>query len=225
VSRFGSDDPAHRVMSAKALATVLHLHRGTPYVYQGDELGMTNTVLRTIDDCRDVESVNAYREMVAGGTDPDDAMARIRHKSRDNARTPMQWDDSEHAGFTTGQPWLPANPNHTEINAADQRRDPDSVFHHYRRLIALRHDDPVVAHGDFTMLLPEHEQVYAFERRLDSRRLLVVANLSDRDGVLADVPEAADWAGAELVLGNAGEPADHRRIVLGPWEARVLRRD
>jgi oligo-1,6-glucosidase len=224
VSRYGDDRPEHRVRSAKALATVLHLHRGTPYVYQGDELGMTNTVLRTIDDCRDIESVNAYREMVAGGTDPDDAMERIRYKSRDNARTPMQWDDSEHAGFTTGSPWLAANPNHTEINAAAQRTDPDSVFHHYRQLIALRHDDPVVAHGDFTMLLPEHEQVYAFERRLGDRRLLVVANLSDHDGVVADVPEAAEWAAAELVLGNAGEPADHDRIVLGPWEARILRR-
>ncbi len=219
VSRYGDDSPAHRVRSATALATVLHLHRGTPYVYQGDELGMTNAPFRDIDDTRDLESRNAYRDLVAAGRSPEDAMAAIRHKGRDNARTPMQWDATEHAGFTTGTPWLDVNPNHVEINVAAQEGDPDSVLEHHRRLIALRHDDPVVAHGDFTMLLPDDERVYAFARRLDDTELLVVANLSSDGGVVADLPE--DWLGADVVLANAPAGAG---FALGPWEARVLRR-
>ena len=155
VSRYGDDAPEHRVASAKALATVLHLHRGTPYVYQGDELGMTNTAIASVDHLRDIESLNAYGDLLASGVEPEAALAVIRAKSRDHARTPMQWDASAHAGFTTGTPWIEANPNHAEINAAAQVGDPDSVFEHYRRLIALRHDEPVVAHGDFTMLLPD----------------------------------------------------------------------
>ena len=224
VSRFGDDSPAHRARSAKALATVLHLHRGTPYIYQGDELGMANAPFRGIDDIRDLESRNAYGAAVARGVDPEQAMAAIRHKGRDNARTPMQWDASEHAGFTTGTPWLAVNPDHAEVNAAAQVGDPDSVFAHHQRLIALRHEDPVVAHGDFTLLLREHEQVHAFVRRLDGRELLVVANLSSEDGVVADVPDAAGWAASELVLTNADGLPQEGRIVLGPWEARVHRR-
>jgi oligo-1,6-glucosidase len=136
----------------------------------------------------------------------------------------MQWDASAHAGFTTGTPWLAVNPNHVEVNAAAQVDDPDSVFAHHRALIALRHEDAVVAHGDFTMLLPDDERVYAFERRLDGRRLLVVANLSDEPS-RASVPEEEQWAAAEVVLrsGPTAEGAD-AEITLGPWEARILRR-
>ena len=223
VSRFGSDDPAHRVRSAKALATVLHLHRGTPYVYQGDELGMTNTVFDSVDDFRDIESLNHYRSAVEAGESHDEVMAALRYKSRDNARTPMQWDDSPHAGFTESDPWLPANPNHTEINAAAQVDDPDSVFSHYQRLIALRHDEPAVVHGSFHMLLPDDEQVYAFTRAHAGTELLVVANLSSDDRIKPDLTEAGDWSGAELVLGNvAGSAASD--VPLGPWEARIYRR-
>jgi oligo-1,6-glucosidase len=140
--------------------------------------------------------------------------------SRDNARTPVQWDASPSAGFTTGTPWLDVNPDHVEWNAAAQRRDPGSVFAHYKRLIALRHDLPVVALGDFTMLLPEHEVVYAFTRATDDDRLLVVCNLSSSGQPLAELlPEAL---GAELVLGNL-PLAGHDPAVLRPWEARVLR--
>jgi oligo-1,6-glucosidase len=224
VSRFGDDSAAHRVRSAKALATVLHLHRGTPYIYQGDELGMANAPFRDIHDTRDIESHNAYRAAVARGVDPEEAMAAIRYKGRDNARTPMQWDATEHAGFTTGRPWLEVNPDHVVVNAAAQVDDPDSVFSHHQRLVALRHDEPVVAHGDFTILLREHEQVHAFLRRLDGCELLVVANMSSDDGVVADLPDAAEWAASELVLTNAGTPREQDRIVLGPWEARVHRR-
>ena len=171
VSRFG-DDGEHRVRAAKMLGTVLHLHRGTPYVYQGEELGMTNFPFASIDDFRDIESLRHYAE--AG----DEALPALRAASRDNARTPMQWDDSPHAGFTTGEPWLAVNPNFEEINAEAARADPDSVFHHYRALIALRHTEPAVALGSFSMLLEDDERVYAFTRRLDDVELLVLGNFS-----------------------------------------------
>src|SRR4051794_4590518 len=217
VSRFGDDRPEHRVRSAKLLATVLHMHRGTPYVYQGEELGMTNAPFDRIEDFRDIESLNHHAEAVAAGVPEDEVLAGLRTMGRDNARTPMQWDATEQAGFTSGVPWIPVNPNHTEINAAAEVADPDSVLHHYRRLIELRHAEPVVAHGDFTMLLPDDERVYAFTRRLGGTELLVLANFSAEPAPVA-LPEA----GGELVLGNyadAGEPLELR-----PWEARILRR-
>jgi oligo-1,6-glucosidase len=220
VSRFG-DDGAWRERSAKLLGTVLHLHRGTPYVYQGEELGMTNAPLRGIDDFRDIESLNHFGIAVAGGADPAAVLASMRPMSRDNARTPMQWDASEHAGFTRGTPWIAVNPNHTEINAQAAVADPDSVFHHYRRLIELRHSEPAVADGDFTMLLPDDERVYAFTRRLGDTELLVVANFSGEPAT-ADVPGAAAWAASELVIANVPAPADG--LALQPWEARVYRR-
>ena len=230
VSRFGSDAPAYLAASAKALTTVLHLHRGTPYLYQGEELGMTNFPFAGIADFVDLESVNHYAEAVAAGQDPQRILAALRRKGRDNARTPMQWDASEHAGFTTGTPWLAVNPNYPHINAADQVQDPDSVFAHTRAVIALRHTLPVVAHGDFTMLLPQDERVYAFERALGEDRILVVANLSGDAAVPAPVPEAAQWAAAPVLLASGGknsgasEPALDCPIILGPWECRVLRR-
>jgi oligo-1,6-glucosidase len=189
------------------LATVLHLHHGTPYVYQGEELGMTNFPFAGIEDFHDIESLNHYAE---AGTD---SLPALRARGRDNARTPMQWDGSQHAGFTTGTPWLAVNPNHMEINAEAQRRDPGSVFHHYRRLIELRHSEPAVAHGDFTMLLEEDERVYAFTRRLDEVELLVLGNFSAEE-VPIDVP---GWEDAEVVIGEPGEG-------LRPWEGRVYRR-
>jgi oligo-1,6-glucosidase len=217
VSRFGDDSPRYRRDSATCLATLLHLHRGTPYVYQGEEIGMANYPFSGIGDFRDVESLNQYAAAVAAGQDEAQVLASLRAMSRDNARTPVQWDDSPSAGFTTGTPWLPVNPDCAEWNAAAQRDDPHSVLAHYRRLIALRRSDDVVALGDFTMLLPEHDDVYAFTRSLGGRTLLVACNLSRRPYPLAGLlPEAV---GAELVLGNlpTSDPA-----VLAPWEARVL---
>jgi oligo-1,6-glucosidase len=217
VSRFGDDSPQYRRDSATCLATLLHLHRGTPYVYQGEELGMANHPFAGIEEFRDVESLNHYATAVAGGADPDEVLAALRSRSRDNARTPVQWDASPSAGFTTGTPWLPVNPDHGEWNAAAQRDDPHSVLAHYRRLIALRHGDDVVALGDFTMLLPEHEEVYAFTRSLAGRTLLVVCNVGRTAYRLAELlPKAV---GAALVLGNlpSSDPA-----VLTAWEARVL---
>ncbi len=222
VSRFG-DDGEFRVQSAKLLATVLHLHRGTPYVYQGEELGMTNIGFESGDDFADIESVNFYREAVAAGRSPADILPGMRAMSRDNARTPVQWTAGDNAGFTTGTPWFRVNPNHTEINAEAELANPDSVFHHYRKLIELRHTEPTVAVGDFTMLLATDPTIYAFTRSLDATTLLVLANFS---GETAAVPIGdeidAGWADAELVIGNY--PADSGGWTLRPWEARVLRR-
>ena len=221
VSRFG-DDGRWRVRAAKMLGTVLHLHRGTPYIYAGEEIGMTNAPFASIEHFRDIESLNHYAEAVAAGAAPGDVLAALRRMGRDNARTPMQWDASDHAGFTTGTPWIAVNPNHAEINVEAARADPDSVLHHYRRLIELRHTEPAVAHGDFTMRMADDDAVYAFTRRHGDVELLVLGNFT---GAEAAAPEAAAWAGAELVLGNAPPPATAEgHGTLGPWEARVYRR-
>ncbi|GAA1929661.1 glycoside hydrolase family 13 protein [Nocardioides marmoribigeumensis] len=225
VSRFG-DDGEFRVESAKLLATVLHLHRGTPYVYQGEELGMTNVPFADASSFRDIESVNYFRDATGRGLLAEEVLDALRIGSRDNARSPMQWDASPHGGFTTGEPWAPVHPNHTEVNAEQALGDPDSVFHHYRRLVELRHTDPVVAEGDFTMLLPEDPVVYAFTRSLEGTTLLVVANFGGSVHTVEGLPE--EWSSADLVLGSypAGSEApaaDAGRLVLRPWEARVLR--
>lgn len=220
VSRFG-DDGAHRVRSAKALATLLHLHRGTPFVYQGEEIGMTNLPFSAVDQVRDIESLNHHAEAVAAGDDPAAVLASIARMGRDNARTPVQWDASPNAGFTTGQPWIAVNPDHVEVNVAAAEADPDSVLHHCRRLIALRHDEPAVVHGDFTMLLAEHPTVYAFTRRLDDVELLVAVNVSG-DEVALDLPDADRWRDTEPLVPNVPDGGHGDR--LRPWEARVLRR-
>ena len=223
VSRFG-DDGRYRVASAQCLATLLHLHRGTPYVYQGEELGMTNAPFVEIGDFRDIESLNHYAEAVAAGADPEQVLAVLRIKTRDHARTPVQWDASEHAGFTSGTPWIAVNPNYREINAATERADPDSVFHHYRRLIELRHTEPAVSRGDFTMLLPDDPAVYAFTRRYGSVELLVVCNVSS-EPTAVEIPDADAWADAEVLLHTPHDPgAQPTRRRLNPWEALVLRR-
>jgi oligo-1,6-glucosidase len=251
VSRFGDDSEQYRVLSAKMLATVLHLHRGTPYVYQGEELGMTNAVFTAISDFRDIESLNYYAAAMAGDgsgqpvigdpladrtadtadgtaadpTTPDgnDVLAALRRMSRDNARTPMQWTAGTNAGFSSGEPWIGVNPNHRQINADAELADPDSVYHHYRKLIALRHDHPIVARGDFTMLLPQDERVYAFTRELDSETWLVLGNFTGTVAAVA-LPDAAGWASAELVLGNYPAVAESSELQLRPWECRVYRR-
>ena len=218
VSRFGNDSDEHWFGSATALATVLHLHRGTPYVYQGEELGMTNVPFDDVEDFRDIESVNHYAAAVARGADPEQVLADLRRKSRDNARTPMQWSAARHAGFTTGTPWIPANPNHTWLNAENQRHDPNSVYAYYRRLIALRHSEPVLVHGDFTMLLPDHPSMYAFTRTAEEGVIACYANLTD-ERVVVDLPAGSEaWA---LVLAN--RPPSDPPEDFAPWEARVYR--
>lgn len=225
VSRFG-DDGKYRELSAKMLAGVLHLHRGTPYVYQGEELGMTNMTFGAISDYRDIEVLNHHREATThlGHTDAD-VLAALAPLNRDNARTPVQWDASRHAGFTTGSPWIAVNPNANHINAAAQVDDPDSVYSFYRAVIALRHSEPAVSHGDFTMLLPRDEHVYAFLRSLPETKLLVLGNFSGeaQDVALDDADVPVVWDSAELVLSNYPADAAVPRLHLRPWELKVFR--
>jgi len=231
VSRFG-DDGAYRVASAKTLATVLHLHQGTPYVYQGDELGMVNAPFAAIGDFRDIETLNYYAQAAArGDVDLATLLTAIRKMSRDQARTPVQWDTSANAGFTTGTPWIAVNPDYPEVNAAAQVGQPGSVYEHYRRLIELRHADPLITDGGFELLLPDHPAIWAFLRRgqdSDGRHgeLLVAANFS-ADVTAAVLPLDADWADATIVLtsltdnGPLQPPPD---LKLRPWESIVWRR-
>ncbi len=217
VSRFGDDSPEFRVASAKTLGTVLHLHCGTPYVYQGQEIGMTNAGFTSIEDFRDVESLNYYADATEQGTPAEVVLAGLRAKSRDNARTPMCWSGGTMAGFTTGTPWLTVNGNFRKINVAVEEPDPDSVLNHYRALIGLRHQLEVVREGTFQLLLPDDERLWVFTRTLTSEMILVVANMtSSAAGVpMAELPDLQD---AELLLGThgAGDPQS-----LEPWESRI----
>ena len=226
VSRFG-DDGAHRVASAKTLATVLHLHQGTPYVYQGDELGMANSPFTAITDYRDIQALRFYAEAATrGDVDLPALLLAMGKMSRDQGRTPVQWDASPGAGFTTGTPWLAINPDHTEVNAAAQVGDPGSVYGHYRRLIALRHTDPVVTDGDFELLLADHPSIWAFVRRTDEAELLVAANFS-ADVVTVSLPLDDDWADAVTILTSPGGDAPLQsppELKLRPWESAVWRR-
>lgn len=216
VSRFGNDR-AFRVESATAIATTLHLMRGTPFVYQGEELGMANPPLTELGDLRDIESINYARQALTAGEDPETVWHAIRTGSRDNARSPMQWDASAHAGFTTGVPWFPVNPDHDRVNADRQRRDADSVFAHYRRLIELRHRNPVVVRGDFTSLYPEHPALFAYRRSWGGETLTVIANWSDRP-----VPIPADLRQRDQSLVLANDGTDEAAETLGPWAVRVF---
>ena len=182
VSRLGSEKEEYRELSAKCIATCLHMMQGTPYVYQGEELGMTNTVFHSVDDFRDLESINAYHELTEKGViSAEELFPKICHMSRDNARTPMQWDDSENAGFTTGTPWIAVNPNYTEINAKEQIEREDSVFNYYKKLIALRKKYEIIVYGDYKLLFPEDEELFVYERSLEGKKLLVVCNFSENE--------------------------------------------
>jgi oligo-1,6-glucosidase len=219
VSRFGDDSPEHRVASAKTLGTVLHLHRGTPYVYQGQELGMTNAGFTALEEYADLESLNHARDALARGVPEAEVLRSLAVKGRDNARTPMLWDASEHAGFTTGTPWLPANDNRDVINAEAEVADPDSVFHHYRRLVELRHTDDVVVDGRFALLLPEDPALWVFTRTLEGRVLLVLANCSSSPATVP--PDAVpELTGSEVLLPTHGTSYD---LTLRPWESRIHR--
>jgi len=217
VSRFGDDSPEHRVNSAKTLASVQHLHKGTPYVYQGEELGMTNTQFLDISAYRDIESVNHFADATSLGLEAETVLSSLAVRSRDNARTPVQWDDTSHAGFTQGIPWLPVNPNYVYLNAVAAQADPDSTFHHFRRLIALRRELPVVVDGRFELLLPDHEQLWVLTRTLGDQVLLVVANCSS---LPATVPAGVlpDVTGARLLLTTH---AGAETAELQPWESRI----
>ncbi|MBQ2383308.1 MAG: alpha-glucosidase [Oscillospiraceae bacterium] len=213
VSRWG-DDGVYRVASAKMLATMLHGMQGTPYIYQGEELGMTNIRL-DLPQYVDVEIHNFYRERMAQGYSHDSVMASIRKRGRDNARTPMQWTAGENAGFTTGDPWLTVNPNHATINAEAAMADPDSVFHYYKKLVQIRKDYDVIRSGSFTLLCPEDEKIFAYTRDTEDAHLLVVCNFSGEEQPF-DLPEA--YRDAQVLIANYPD----RAHILRPYEAMML---
>jgi oligo-1,6-glucosidase len=222
VSRFG-DDGEYRIESAKLLATFLHMMQGTPYIYQGEEIGMTNVAFPSIEDYRDIWTHNGYREMVEErGVDRETVMELVHRNSRDNARTPMQWDDSENAGFTRGTPWINVNPNYPQINARQALADPESIFYYYRQLIRLRRANPVIVYGRYDLILDDDEATYAFTRTLEDDRLLVILNFTTGAPVFVP-PEGLPAHNTELLISNYSVDAagDIRQLTLRPFEARV----
>ncbi|WP_339217148.1 alpha-glucosidase [Ornithinibacillus sp. FSL M8-0202] len=223
VSRFG-DDQHYRVESAKMLATFLHMLQGTPYIYQGEEIGMTNVRFESIDEYKDIEILNMYKEKVIDGNEnPEKVMESIYVKGRDNARTPFQWDSNENAGFTTGEPWIKVNPNYKEINAEAAVKDPNSIYHYYRELIQLRKKYEIIVYGDYQLLHPESQQDFSYLRTWNGKKLLVITNFTDKE-IEWTLPENMDFIPKEKLIGNY---PDHNSlevtsINLGPYEAMVF---
>ncbi|MCI5648776.1 MAG: alpha-glucosidase [Fusicatenibacter sp.] len=223
ISRFGNDDPRYREVCAKMLATCIHMMQGTPYLYQGEELGMTNCPFETLEELRDIESINAFHELTESGKiDPEDMMRYINLRGRDNARTPMQWDDSANAGFTTGTPWIKVNPNYTKINAMAQQKDPNSVFHYYQKLHRLRKEEDVIVYGKYQLLEPESESLYVYTRTLEKDKLLVICNFTDQE-VSYRIPE--EFSNGRILIGNLREEGTsaEETVQLKPYEAIVLK--
>lgn len=221
VSRFGNDSPEYREVSAKMLAVCLHMMQGTPYIYQGEELGMTNVPFKGIADFRDLDSINAYWELTGKGIFKEEEMLRfLRYKSRDNARTPMQWDASPNAGFTEGEPWIMVNPNYGEINAADQIGREDSVFSFYKELVKLRKEKPVIVNGECRLLDPESEDVFVYERSFHEEHLLVVCSFAEKE-LLWRLPEEMAGQAAKRVIGNYEGQQWGPELMLRPYEASV----
>lgn len=223
LSRLGNDSPEYREISAKLLATCLHMMQGTPYVFQGEELGMTNYPFTSLDEFRDIESINAYNELTEKGVVSKEDMFRfISYKGRDNARTPIQWDDSENAGFTTGTPWIQVNPNYKEINAKEQMERADSVFHYYQKLIKLRKENPIIVYGTYELLCPAREDVYAYSRSYEGEKLLVICNFTDNEAEYK-LPEEFLKAEAKILIGNYGREAIEGDIKLKPYEGIAIK--
>ena len=219
VSRFGNDSEQYRELSAKMLATMTHFQKGTPYVYQGEELGMTNAYMENIADYRDIESLNAYKELTTKENIPaKTVMGYIKAVGRDNARTPMQWDASDNGGFTSGTPWLQVNKNYKTINAAAQVNDPDSVFAYYKKLIALRHTNEVMVNGVYDVLIPDHPQIYAYTRTLGDKQLLVLCNDSDTNAAIPAEIQEKIHAAKNILIQNY---KDTYESSLRPYEAVV----
>lgn len=219
VSRLGNDRE-YREVSAKMLATCLHMMKGTPYIYQGEELGMTNVPFASLEEFRDIESINAYHEYTENGIIGEEDMLKfLCYKSRDNARTPMQWDNSANAGFSEVRPWIKVNPNYTEINAQEQLNRDDSVFHYYQKLIALRKQKEIIVYGNFELLLPEDEDIFMYTRALEKEKLLVICNFSKKERVvkLPDGFEAGD-----ILITNYENPEISDEMKLRPYEAIVI---
>ncbi|MGW6189546.1 glycoside hydrolase family 13 protein [Bacillus cereus] len=223
VSRFGNDG-AYHTESAKMLATVLHMMKGTPYIYQGEEIGMTNVRFESIDEYRDIETLNMYKEKVIEcGEDIDKVMQSIYIKGRDNARTPMQWDDREHAGFTTGEPWIAVNPNYKEINVKLAIQDEESIFYYYKKLIELRKNNEIVVYGTYDLILENNPSIFAYVRTYEEEKLLVIANFT-ADECVFELPEDIIYSESELLIYNYDvENVSIENITLRPYEAMVFK--
>lgn len=225
LSRLG-DTGEYREASAKMLATCLHMMQGTPYIYQGEELGMANAPFKTLEDYRDIESINAYHECVESGRiSHEDMMRYLRYKSRDNARTPIQWDDSENAGFTTGKPWIMVNPDYKQVNAREQLSREDSVFYYYQKLIRLRKELEIIPYGSYELLMPEDESLYVYTRAYGEEKLLVVCNFK-KEEVLFSVPEIFRREGEMLIQNYPDRRAGDLKggeVRLKPFEAFVIK--
>ncbi|EJQ47419.1 oligo-1,6-glucosidase [Bacillus cereus BAG5X1-1] len=223
VSRFGNDG-AYHTESAKMLATVLHMMKGTPYIYQGEEIGMTNVRFESIDEYRDIETLNMYKEkVIERGEDIDKVMQSIYIKGRDNARTPMQWDDREHAGFTTGEPWIAVNPNYKEINVKHAIQDEESIFYYYKKLIELRKNNEIVVYGTYDLILDNNPAIFAYVRTYGDEKLLVIANFTSGECVF-ELPEDISYSELELLIHNYDvEIGSIDNITLRPYEAMVFK--
>ena len=222
VSRFGNDSDEYREISAKMLATCIHMMQGTPYVYQGEELGMTNCPFNTLDNFRDLESINAFHELTEQGKmTEEDMMAAIGYKGRDNARTPMQWDDSAYAGFSTATPWIMVNPNYTKINARDQINREDSVFKYYQKLIKLRHESELIVYGTYDLILDDDKDIYAYIRTLDDEKLIVYCNFSENTREV-ELPE--EFTNGKVLISNYIDAKVNHKITLRPYEAIVIQK-
>lgn len=222
VSRFGNDSDEYREISAKMLATCIHMMQGTPYVYQGEELGMTNCPFNTLDNFRDLESINAFHELTEQGKmTEEDMMAAIGYKGRDNARTPMQWDDSAYAGFSTANPWIMANPNYTKINAKDQINREDSVFKYYQKLIKLRHESELIVYGTYDLILDDDKDIYAYIRTLGDEKLIVYCNFSENTREV-ELPE--EFTNGKVLISNYIDAKVNHKITLRPYEAIVIQK-
>ena len=222
VSRFGNDSDQYREISAKMLATCVHMMQGTPYVYQGEELGMTNCPFNKLENLRDLESINAFHELTEQGKiSEEDMIAAINYKGRDNARTPMQWDDSAYAGFSTAEPWIMVNPNYTKINAKDQVSREDSVFKYYQKLIRLRHNSDLIVYGTYDLILDDDKDIYAYTRTLGDEKLIVYCNFSENTREV-ELPE--EFTNGKIFISNYDDAAVNEKITLRPYEAIVIQK-
>lgn len=220
VSRWGNDQE-YRVESAKMLATILHMMQGTPYIYQGEEIGMTNVKFESIDEYDDIETRNMYNDRILKGYSHDEIMESIYAKGRDNARTPMQWSNEAHGGFTKGTPWLKVNPNYNKINVEESISNEDSIFHHYRKLIQLRKEYPVVVYGSFEMLNENDEKIFAYTRQFEDQKLLIIANFTRYEVIYNNSLEITE---AELLISNYENSSENvANFKLRPFEAIVYR--
>ncbi|WP_182199936.1 glycoside hydrolase family 13 protein [Paraliobacillus salinarum] len=223
ISRFGDDSSLYREASGKMLATCLHMMKGTPYIYQGEEIGMINAAFNKIDDYRDIETLHAFSDFQENGLlSKEQLMFAIHKRSRDNARTPMQWSNTKNAGFTTAVPWIPVNPNFQEINAEKALNNNDSIFYYYQKLIQLRKQYRVIVNGSYELILEDDEQIYAYTRKLNEQLLLVICNFS-KEKALFQLPKKIQYTNSELIIANMDIDVDAciEEIKLKAYEARV----